>query len=122
MVCRYTGILLSPLLYSHVSCAWSLQLCLTLCDAMDSSLPGSFVHGDSLDKNTGVGCLALPQKIFPNQGSSPHLLHCRGILYQLSHQGSPRILEWVAYSFSKLTSQTRNQTGVSCIAGRLFAS
>ena len=50
------------------------------------------------------------------------LLHCRQILYRLSHQGSPGILEWVAYSFSRGSSQTRNPTGVSCIAGGLFTS
>ena len=37
----------------------------------------------------------------PNQGSNPGLLHCRQNLYQLSHKGSPRILEWVAYPFSR---------------------
>ena len=54
---------------------------------------------DSPGKNTGVGCHFLLQGIFPNQGLNPGLLHCRWILYQLSHQGSPRILEWVAYPF-----------------------
>ena len=53
--------------------------------------------GDSPGKNTGVGCHALLQGIFPTQGSNPGLLHCRQILYQLSHEGSPRVLEWVAY-------------------------
>ena len=43
------------------------QLCLTLCDPMDCSLPGSSVHGDSPDKNTGVGCHVLLQGIFPTQ-------------------------------------------------------
>ena len=52
------------------------------------SLPGSFVHGDSPGKNTGVGCHALLQGIFPTQGLNPGLLHCRQILYHLSHQGS----------------------------------
>ena len=33
-----------------------------------------------------------------------------------------RILEWVAYHFSSGSSQPRNQTGVSCIAGRFFTS
>ena len=47
-------------------------------------------------KNTGVSSLSLLQGIFPTQGSSLGLLHCRQILYQLSHKGSPRILEWVA--------------------------
>ena len=55
---------------------------------------------NSLGKNTEVGSLSLLQGIFPTQGSNPGLLHCRQILYQLSHQGSPRILGWVAYPFS----------------------
>ena len=50
-------------------------------------------------QNTGVGSLSFLQGIFPTQGLNPGLLHCRWILYQLSHQGSPRILEWVAYPF-----------------------
>ena len=44
---------------------------------------------DSPGRNTGVGCYALFQGIFPTQGSNSHLLHCRQILYHLSHQGSP---------------------------------
>ena len=44
------------------------------------------------------GCHALLQGIFPAQGSNPGLLHCRQILNQLSHQGSPRILEWGSLS------------------------
>ena len=96
------------------------QLCLTLYNPMGYSPPGSSVHGDSPGINTGMGCHALLQGIFPTQGSSPGLLHCRHILYCLSHQGSPRILEWVAYPFSRGTSQPRNQTGVSSIAGRFL--
>ena len=69
---------------------------------MDYSLPGSSVRRDSPGKNTGVGCHALLQGIFPNQGSNPGLPHYRQILYHLSHQGSPRTLEWVAYPFSNL--------------------
>ena len=42
--------------------------------------------------------------IFPTQGSNPDLPHCRQILYQLSHKGSPRILKWVAYPFSSGSS------------------
>ena len=57
---------------------------------MDCSPPGSPVHGDSPGKNTGMGCYALLQGIFPTQGSNPGLPHCRRILCQLSHQGSPR--------------------------------
>ena len=54
----------------------------------------------------------------PNLGSNWGLPHCRQILYQLSHQGSPGILEWVAYPFSSRSSQPRNWTRVSCITGR----
>ena len=39
-------------------------------------------------KNTGVGSLSLLQRIFPTQQLNSGLLHCRQILYQLSHQGS----------------------------------
>ena len=66
------------------------------------------------------GRLSLLQGIFPTQGSNPGLLHCRQILYQVTHQGSPRILEWVAYPFSSGSSRPRNWTRVSCIAGRFF--
>ena len=56
------------------------QLCLTLCDPMDCSPPGSSAHGIS----------------------------------------QARILEWVAMSFSRGSSHPRDQTNISCIAGRLF--
>ena len=69
------------------------QSCPTLCDSMDCRLPGSSVHGDFPDKNTGVGCHFLHQGIFPTQGLNPGLLHCRQILYQLSHQGIRGIQE-----------------------------
>ena len=64
------------------------QSCLTLCDPMDCSLPGSSIHGDSSGKNTRVGCHALHQGTFLTRGSNPGLLHCRRILYHLSHQAS----------------------------------
>ena len=51
---------------------------------MDCSPPASSVTGDSPGKNTGVGCHALLQDIFPTQGSNPcllWLLHCKWILY-----------------------------------------
>ena len=58
------------------------QSCLTLCDPIDCSLPGSSVHGDSPGKNTGVGNPSRLQGIFPTQGSNPGLLHYRQILYR----------------------------------------
>ena len=44
--------------------------------------------------NPGIESIWSPMEF------SPGLLRCRQILYQLSHRGSPRILEWVAYPFS----------------------
>ena len=73
-------------------------------------------------KSTGVHSLSFFQGIFPTQGSNPGLLHCRQIFYQLNHQGSPRILEWVAYHFSSRSSRSRSQTRVSCIADGFFTS
>ena len=102
-----------------------IQSCLTLCDSMDCSLPGFSVQGEMNScpgKNTGVGCHALFQGIFPTQISNPGLPPCRQILYCLSHQGSPWIPEWVAYTFSRGYSQPRNQNRVSCIASRFFSS
>ena len=96
------------------------------CDSMDCRPPGSSVHGDSPGKNTGMGCHALLQGIFPTQGSNPGLPHFRQNLCGLSHQGSPRTLEWVAYPFLRVYSQPRayfqprNQIGVPCIEGRFF--
>ena len=88
--------------FSHFPCdfflyplvSWKCIVCLvtqsrpTLCDPMDCSLPDSSVYGDSSGKITGSGCHALLQGLFPIQGSNPGLLHCKWLLYHLSHQGS----------------------------------
>ena len=71
--------------YKHVL---SCSVVYDSCDPIDCSLPGSSVHGGSPGKNSGVGCNALLQEIFPTQGSNPSLPHCRCILYCLNHQGS----------------------------------
>ena len=54
--------------------AKSLQLCLTLCDPMDCSPPGSSVCGVLQARIPGVGCQALHQRIFQTQGWNSHLL------------------------------------------------
>ena len=59
--------------HTHVH-ARSLELCLTLWDLIDCSLPDSSVHGDSPGKNTGVGCHALLQGIFPTHTETENLL------------------------------------------------
>ena len=87
----------------------------------DSLQPhGLYSPWNSPGQNTGVGSLSLLQGIFPNQGLNPGLPHCGQILYQLSHKGSPRILEWVAYPFSSWSSWPRNQTRVSCIGRQIL--
>ena len=94
------------------------------CSAVSDSLwsHGLYSPWNSAGQNTGVGSLSLLQGIFPTQGSNPGLLHCRQIPYQFSHKESPRILEWIAFPFSSRSSQPKNQTGVSCIAGGFFTS
>ena len=57
---------------------------------------GLYGPWNSPGQNTGVGGFSLLQVIFPTQGLNPGLPHCGQILYQLSHKGSARILEWVA--------------------------
>ena len=110
------------------------QLCPTLGSIMKSESESHSVVSNSLrghglyspwnspGQNTGEASRSLLQGIFPTQGKNPAVSHCRWILYQLSHQGSPRILEGVAYPFSRGSSRPRNQTGVSCIAGEFFTS
>ena len=90
----------------------------------DSLWPhGLYSPWSSPGQNTGVGILSLLQGIFPIQGSNPGLPHCRQILFQLSHGGSPRVLELVAYPFSSGYFQpTGNWTGVPCIAGTFFTN
>ena len=85
-------------------------------------LHGLYSPWNSPGQNTGMCSCSLLQGIIPTQESNTGLPHWRWILYQLSHQGSPRIQEWVAYPFSSRSSWPRNWTGISCIAGRFFTS
>ena len=63
------------------------------CDPMDCSPPGSSVHGTLQARILEwVAIHSLLQRIFPNQGSNPGLLHCRQLLYRLSYRG------WGGYS------------------------
>ena len=61
------------------------------CSVMSDSLRphGLFSPWNSLGQNTGVGSFSLLQAIFPTQGWNPGFPHCRQMLYQLSHKGSP---------------------------------
>ena len=110
----------------HSSNLFCARLC---CESESHSVMSDSLqlHGlnsprNSPGHNTEVGSLSLLQRIFPTQGLNPGLPPCRRILYRLSHQGSPRIPGWVAYPFFSGSSQLRNQTGVSCIAGGFFTN
>ena len=91
------------------------QSCLTFCKPIDYT-----VHG--ILQARILECLSLLQGVFPTQRSNLGLPRCRRILYQLSHKGSPRTLEWVAYPFSSGSSWPRYQTGVSYIVGGFFTN
>ena len=96
-------ILKSRCLYYPCNLLWKevkvTQSCVTLCNP-----PGLYSPWNSPGQNSGVGSLSLLQGIFPTQGSNLGLPHHRWILYHLSHQGTPGILEWVAYPFSRGSS------------------
>ena len=81
---------------------------------------GLYSPWNSPGQTTGVGNLSLLQGILPTQGLNPDLMQVDSL--PAEPQGSPRILEWVAYSFSRESSQSRNQTGFFCIAGRFFTN
>ena len=73
-------------LKSFCSASKSDSVMPSLCDPTDYTSPWN-----SPGQNTGVGSLSLLQGIFSTQGSNPGLQHCRQILYQLRHQGSPHV-------------------------------
>ena len=116
-------------LASHIKCTADSSYYYEKCESESRSVVwatlwshGLYSRWNSPSQNIVVGSLSLLQGIFPTQGSNPGLLHCRWLLYQLSHQGSPRILERVAYPFASESSWPRNRTGVSCIAGRYITN
>ena len=92
-------------------CACRHQVKCEIHSVVSDSLQPHGLYGpwNSPGQNTGVGSLSLLQGIFPTQELNPGLPHCRWILYELSHQGSPGILEWVAYPFSRGSSQPRGR-------------
>ena len=67
-----------------------------------------------------MGSFSLLQGNLPNQGIEPRSSALWEDSLPAEPQGSPRILEWVAYPFSSGSSRPRNQTRVSCIAGGFF--
>ena len=94
----------------------SLQSCPTLCEPMNRSPPDSSIHGDSLGKDTGVGCLVLLQGIFPTQGLNPCLLcllHWQASSLPLTHLGSSQLLEQIPSVKSGLSFTPSAQTNIA---------
>ena len=121
-ICRWVNIdfLFRSLITKH---GWLLKWSYSCLVVSDSIQPhGLYSPWNSPCPNTRVGSLYLLQEIFPTLGLNPGSPHCRQILYQLSHKGSHRILEWVAYLFSSRSSWPRNPTGVSCITDGFFTN
>ena len=113
------------LLIIHIltCCALVTKSCPTLCDPIDWTIARQVPLSMGFSRQEyWSGLHALLQGTFPTQGSNPHHPNYRWILYHLSHQGSPSILEWVAYPIYSESSWPRNQTRVSCIAGRFLTS
>ena len=113
------------------TCAQSLHLCLTLCNPVDCSPPGSSVHGDSPGENAGEGCHALLQVVFLSQGSK-QLLLC--LLYwqagslplgpatptgegDMPGQGGTSLLGCLLAPGGLLTAILQGSQSVSCLAG-----
>ena len=118
-ICRIVKNIISTL----ISWFWQVSESESRSLVFDSLWPhGLYSPWNSPGQNNGVGSLSLLQGIFRSQESNPGLLHCRQILYQLSHKGNPGILEWVPYPFSRGSSQPRVWTQVSHIAGGFFTS
>ena len=65
------------------------QLCLTLCDPSDCSLPGFSMCRVLQARILERVAISFSRGIFLTQRSNPGLLHCMQILYCVSHQGSP---------------------------------
>ena len=117
---RFTYPSLSHSLFKLMSIESDCESCSVMSDSLKPH--GLYSPWNSPGQNTGVGSRSLLHEIFPTQGSNPGFPHCRRILYQLSQQGSPRILQRVAYLFFSRSSQTSNRTQVFCIVGGFFTS
>ena len=96
------------------------QLCPNLCNPMEPTRLLCLWGFSRQEYWSGLPCPAPGD--LPNPRFEPRSPTLQWILYYLSHKESPRILEWIAYPFSRGTSWSRNQTGVSCIAGGFFTS
>ena len=95
-----------------------LWKCKSLSHVWLFATPWIYSPWNSPGQNTGVGSLSL----LPNPVIEPRSSHCRQVLYQLSHQGNPRILRVGSLSLLSGSSWPRNWNGVSCTADGFFTS
>ena len=93
------------------------------CSVVSDSLQpqGLYSPWNSPGQNPGVGSLSLSRGS-PNPGIEPRSPVLHSYSLPAEPQGKSKNAGWVAYPFSRGSSQTRNQTGVSCIAGGFFTS
>ena len=113
---------MTPFLHRLFCLVWVClvaQSCLTLCDPMDCSLPGAFVHGILQARMSECAAHQAPLFIrffrqeywnglscpppwdVPNPGIKPRSPTLQAGFYQLNHQENPRILKWVAFTYSR---------------------
>ena len=102
---------MTGLLANEIKCILPLKWCESYSLVSGSLWPhGLYSPWNSPGQNTGVGSLSLLQGIFPTQGLNPGLLHCRRILYQLSHREAP------LFVYSRHLSEVNAQSGAVSLA------
>ena len=110
-----------------VTCIKHKNVCLSLFSLSVVSDSLQLCPWDFSGKNTGVGCHSFLQGLFPTQSLNPSvlcLLHCRWILYQLSHQGSLIntkpfsffvCVHWHVYVWILACSSCCNRNTINCL-------
>ena len=94
------------------------QWCLTLCDPTNCK-PARLLGPWGFSRQEYWNRLPCPP---PGDLPNPGVLHCRWFFTDLATREAQEYWRWVAYPFSRGSSQPRNGTGVSCIAGEFFTS
>ena len=98
--------------------AKSLQSCPTLCDPIDSSPPGSSIHGIFQARVLEWSATwEAPKRVCESHSVVSDSLRPHGLSMEFSRPKS-----WVAFPFSRRSFQPRDQTHVSHIAGGVFTS
>ena len=109
-----------PQFLLHVIATYKSESCSVTSDSLRPY--GLYSPWNSLGQNIGVDSLSLLRGIFPTQGSNPGLPYCKRSFLPAESQGKSKNTGVVAYPFSSGSSQPRNQTRVSCTAGRCFTN